>query len=79
MTARFMKLELWGKVSRGDDLRRNQGVGKEPLRYPEEQEKEEWRLLDHWDVDINDLKPLPREVCIFTLSVASKLTSLLSS
>lgn len=63
-----MTVEIWGKVA---DLTspRHKGKGKERAHCTENteigQQGHEWKVLEHWDVNLNELIPLPEDVCVF--------------
>lgn len=63
-----LKVELWAKI--GNDSGPVNGKGKERERPRETRNLNipEWQVLEEWDVDLNELTPLPNinadDVCV---------------
>ena len=63
-----MTIEIWGKVV-DSTIPGYKGKGKERAHDAEDtgmgRQGDEWKVLEHWDVNLNDLIPLPDDVRIF--------------
>ncbi|EKM60705.1 uncharacterized protein PHACADRAFT_203855 [Phanerochaete carnosa HHB-10118-sp] len=61
-----MSVEIWGKVVDPKSSRQSNGKGKEKARYADEREVVdqggEWKVLERWDVNLNDLIPLQNNI-----------------
>lgn len=68
LAASCISVEIWGKVVDSHTADTSKGKGKERLRYADDTEinplSRDWKVLEHWEVDLNDLIPLPDDVCM---------------
>ncbi|KAJ3856840.1 UV radiation resistance protein and autophagy-related subunit 14-domain-containing protein [Lentinula lateritia] len=54
-----LKVELWAKVGNDSGPMNGKGKEKERPREPRNSESPEWQVLEEWNVDLNELTPLP--------------------
>jgi UV radiation resistance-associated gene protein len=59
-------VEIWGKVIDPSSLSGHKSKGKERARYADGKDSAdpggEWKVLEHWEVNLNDLIPIPDDV-----------------
>ena len=75
-----MTVEIWGKVV--DSISPQvKGKGKQRADYADDmeitQQGQEWKVLEHWEVDLNDLIPLSDDVRVSSCQVGRELMTCL--
>ena len=64
LSSRSMKIEVWGKISGSSsqhDRSKASGKGK-AVDYSDREGTREWKILDSWQFDLDNLVPLPEDV-----------------